>query len=73
MSITIDLPENQISFFKELIKNLNYQIIEEDDDVMMEIPQWEQDIVAEVDSTENEANYISLNELKAKMKVKYDF
>jgi hypothetical protein len=47
MKLTLDIPNNQIDFFLQLIKNLNFDIKIERKEAETDIPEWHKAILEE--------------------------
>ena len=47
MKLTLDIPNNQVDFFLQLIRNLNFDITIEKKEVDADIPEWHKAILEE--------------------------
>jgi hypothetical protein len=71
--LTIGVPESRIPFFMELIEQLNFPVLNQEEnelmDELMDIPQWEKEYVLEIQKKYPKSDYIDADIVDQMLKI----
>lgn len=71
-SLTVSIPEHRLSFFLELLKQLDFPVLntspEHTSDEIMDIPEWEKEMVLDIQKNTPKHLYIDTEEIEKLLK-----